>query len=466
MNVAAITIGNRDIKIDGEYYNKINRDDFPDFNKEITVRHFGKYLNQNFSKYKDRISMPIIKPFLEHLKELDKKIDSFILIATNQNDERHRNQDTLFFAKIIKKKIKAKYENVKVKQIEITENVNNYYNNYMFFYQQFNSESCKKMQIDKFLVLPVGGMPNINSPLLLNAILHLKNKVEQYCVAEDGSVTFIPFNKVFIKELEKISIKEALNKFLFASIKNISSDGFIQTIADYSYHRISFNFSDAFKIIEKGLNNEMSNNQIDLLLNLQDSLNKVKDNQKEMIKELFFSARIKIIQEQYVDALVRLYNFADNLSLSIIAEHFNLDLNTKCFGERWKKVIKDLKDKNPDLVEFENNNRTPDGNPLYFEKSGLVSYRLLIEYFNQKGEFNQVIKILDPLIEISKLRNKSIGAHGFEGVSKKDIDHKLEQFNMDLDALLSNIEKYLNISFEDSVYCKINSIIEKRLNII
>jgi hypothetical protein len=468
MNIAVLTIGKRDIAFDGKNINDGVEENFPELKDNFSVRTWGKYLYDNYDQCKDKLKMPIIMPFLKYLSQIEVELDKIAIVVTDQSEnvpKFYRGNDTIFFAEIIKKLLMERKICKEYKIIKIKNNVADMDSVYEEFKRHITSNRFfTSIPPDtNFYILTSGGIPVIVYSLLLNLIVKYRENVHQYRVDEEsGNVIPIGFNKSFLREFEKNTILSLLERYLFASIKKLSSDEFIKLLAEYAYKRLSFDFTGAAKTIDEILEKSEYRNLIRDINSDHWAL--FDNNEKKKLEELFLSAKIKIIQEQYADAITRLYNFADNLSLNIIEKYLCLDISSAGnFEDRWVKCIRKLKNEKPDLKEFEKNYKTLNGNPLNLEKYGLPSYKFLIEYFNKNGEFNPLIEILDPLIKISKLRNKSIGAHGFEGVSKNSIDNNLKQFDMDLDALLSNIEKYLNISFENSVYRKIRNLIEERL---
>lgn len=440
MNVVAITIGNREIEFDDENFTKISN-----------CREKGQFLLDNFSQIKDKIKFPIIQPFLNELDQRNVQIDKVILITTDQKDERYKDSDSINFAEVIKKNFERK--KVEIILIKITDNVNDFMSNYKFFQNKLNN--IKYEDIDKFYLLPVGGMPNINTPLILTTILYFKEKIVQYCVDQKQENAYpVPFNLKFLKEIENDMVKPALKSFYFASISNISSNTYIKRISEYAYNRLSFNLEKAKIIIDDLIMDFPDEN----LRTFSESIVEIMKYHKKKIEEIFFSAIIKIKQKQYVDALLRLYNFTDNLLLQKVCEYYNLEYDPQDdFTKWWDDSIKKIKNNNP---QIEDNLEKINNVKAKLEKHGIPLYNALIKFKEKK---NDVFEITNPLQAISKLRNKSIAAHGFEGVSLERISNELKEYELDLNGLIEKIEKYLNISFEDSIYNKICEIIKKKL---
>ncbi len=446
MNIAIITIGNRDIILKKD-------EEFPSFAKDC--RSKGEYILENFSKLKDKLEFPIIQPFLNYIIDRSIKLDEFFIIATNQSekeDEQYRKKDTFYYAKIVKNNLE-RYDR-KVSVITLQKNINDFIYNYKYF--QDSLEKFPKENIEKIFLLPVGGIPNINTPLIMASILKFQDKVYQFYVDEKHSNCLpVPFGKKLLKEIENERIKSALDSYFFASIRDICSDKFIRMIADYAYNRLSFNMVKA-KIIADDMIMEFPNENLAFM---SESITDIRNSFQEKIKEIFFTAVIKIKQNQFIDALLRLYSFTDNLLIQRVCNLYNLEYNMVNNFENWwksyasKQILKD----NPDIENklIIGNIDKPD-----LKRSGIPLYEGLIKF---KDMNDDVLQISQPLIAISKLRNKSIAAHGFEGVSLDNINEELDKNDLDLNGLINNIENYLNISFKNSIYTKITALIEDRL---
>lgn len=445
MNVVAITIGNRDIVL--------SKTKLPE--NINTCRKKGNYILSNYDKFKCEIDLPIIKPFLSVLEDRNEEIDYFFLIATDQDDVRYRDKDSISYAKIIKKQFESKFKESKIHIIKLKSDVNNYIKNYEFFQSCFKNIPDLE-QINKFYILPVGGMPNINSPFILVSIMVLKVKVFQYYVDEIQKNAYpIPFNHKFLAELENEKIKPALEKFFFASVSNISSNNFIKKISYYAYNRFSFNLKNA-KIIIDDLIMEYPDKDLKIF---SESITEIRNDLNKKLQEIFFSAIIKIKQNQYVDALLRLYNFTDNLLFNKVCEYYCLKYEPeKDFNKWWFAAKKKIKQQNPNI---ENSLQKINNDKADLTKKGIPLYNVLIKYKNEK---DKIFKITEPLLEISELRNKSIAAHGFEGVSLEKINEKLEKFELNLNDLIEEIETYLGVRFEDSDYYRISDIIRNNLD--
>jgi len=465
MNAVFITIGKRDLKVFDKNINDLEKDQelakslFPDLKEELSLRNWSEFILHNLEKFKDNITFPIITPFLAHLKLKEDKIDKLILVATNQMENSYQKSDTYFVAKIIKR-IFLKDNFLKAVEImQLKQNVSDMDSVYenikkLLMHTKFFKEITADANI---YLLPLGGIPAINFTLILNLILKFKNRLQQYRVDEKTAhVIPINFNEKFLLEMEKFTIENLLTQFFFASIKETSSNPFIKLISEYAYLRLNFNFSEAFLIIEKIMKQTDFRNKVINVYNDHIALMK---NWEMQLAEIFFSAVIKIKQKQYVDALLRLYNLTDNLLLEKVCKYYHLDFDPKISFEKWwKKAIKKIKREIPDIEKSleKINGDIPD-----LKRSGIPLYNVLIK-FQDKND--SVFEISEPLKAVSDLRNKSIAAHGFDGVSLEKINLKLKMFNLDLENLIKKIEIYLNISFNDSVYMKIKDMILRNLS--
>jgi hypothetical protein len=287
------------------------------------------------------------------------------------------------------------------------------------------------------------------------SILIFKDKVNQFYVDEKHHNCLpVPFSKKLLKEIENERIKTALESYFFASIKEISSNKFIKMIADYAYNRTNFNLVQA-KIIADDMIMEFPNEN---LVFMSESITELRNSFQEKIKEIFFTALIKIKQNQFIDALLRLYSFTDNLLLQRVCELYNLKYNSnKNFQKWWNEMAKKITENNPNIEDDLDQINNSKAN---LKKPSVLLYNKLIKI--KRGN-DKIFQLTEPLIALSNLRNKSIAAHGFEGVSLKQIDDVLATYKLNLNSLVENIETFFNVSFEDSDYNKIVNLIISNL---
>ena len=88
-DVLFINIGNNDILIDIPSLPQVPREK-------------GEYLLLNYEKFKTKIKLPIIEPVLKEIFKRTEILD-IVMFATDQEDEKFKKKDTIFYAQIIKK---------------------------------------------------------------------------------------------------------------------------------------------------------------------------------------------------------------------------------------------------------------------------------------------------------------------------------------------------------------------------
>jgi len=248
MNLAVITIGNRDVLIKSDHLPESLQYQI----KIEKIKETGQYLFENYGRFKDKISYPIFQPYWNNLKDCDIKIDKIILIATDQNDERYSSTDTYYFAEVLKKQLERERDkdeaNFKVEIFTLKDDINNLAKNYELFKQKLIQISYDS--VEKMYLLPVGGMPNINTALIMAAIRIMKEKIIHYSVTQDKSTVTVPLNRKFLNEIESDKIVSALDKYFFASVMEISTNQLIKDYANIAYSMINFDFITAKKIID------------------------------------------------------------------------------------------------------------------------------------------------------------------------------------------------------------------------
>jgi len=266
----------------------------------------------------------------------------------------------------------------------------------------------------------------------------MKEKVIHYSVTQEKSTVTVPLNKKFLNEIESDKIASALEKYFFASVMEISTNQLIKDYANIAYSMTNFDFIKAKGLIDNLILDNPNKDFSDLSRIVNDARNYY----EKRIEELFYTAIIKIKQKQYVDALLRLYNFIDNLLLSKVCQCYNLEYrNDNDFFKWWNKSIEQIVFSNPDI---EDNLEKINNQKADLKRSGVPLYKALLRF---KEKENRIFDIIEPILEICELRNKSIGAHGFESVSLTKIEDKLKIHSISLNDFLIKIESILGYSF-------------------
>ncbi len=478
-------IGNRDVLYND---NTLERDN---------VRQKGEELFNNYDMEKEKLTYPLLEPFL---KIFANKLKNIYIFVTNQEDQRVRNSDTLFLGQIIKKWIRDTY-NIRVNVIQYTNNPTDYEKVYSFFTNYFTQEESIIGRTEKRIISLSGGTPQMNGAVyVILSSLYLEGN-EFYNVFKNK---LYPVNheKTINKILVKKSCIELLKTNQYKSIIELLERSKLQDteclvfLLKYAQQRKNFDFEKAQEHFKQFLDlTPHSLHQQYKIFNLQGQLKPI-----ELIKELFWNMEINYTNQNYLFFVALLFRLEEALLYEInnylFRDNFKEDLNRK---ENHLKFSQYLEKKEPDIWNSLQNKHyktfklkidTDDlGRPVFFYiaflKLGTLDKNIkplmsILELFDKINKYQY--KELNEQDRIQKykdkksteclgdLRNSSIIAHGFDPISREKIEklygesieklylrlkNNLEEIlylfldNKDLD--LSNIFKQINEKIENII---------------
>ncbi len=466
-------IGNRDVIYKGAYLDRDN------------TRQKGEELLDKYDTEKEHFSYPIIEPFFETFKN---RLRNIYIIVTNQEDERVRNSDTIHLGGIIKKWIKETYQ-VKVNVVQYTNNPTNYELVYNFFTSYFTQESNIFDKTDKRIISLSGGTPQMNGALyvILSSIYPANN--EFYSVFWEKLIPINhekTINKIFIKKscLELLKTNQYQSLITILNEYNIEGQDRLILLLNYAKFRKNFDFDVArehlngfFKVLPSSEHQEYD------FLVLNENITPI-----DLIKELFWNIEICHKNQNYLLLSALLFRLEEALLFEIVnylfKEEIEVDLKKK---QNHSIFMKHLKDKELDLwnslqnITYKGFKLKIDPNELnravLFYIASLKSDELkklfrnvskksdeLKKYIKSIYQVGNILEIFDKINKyyydslksdkeqlqkkygnaetkcLGDLRNSSIIAHGFNPVSKENIE---DMYREKLEIFIPNLKEYL-----------------------
>jgi len=468
--IAFITIGTRDLQVDknmliekiGEQatqacyrVNYNNREEF-------VPRTGAEILLENFSVLdKKRVQLPILEPFLElSLLNHPEGFDKVFLVATNQEKniagERYWANDTVGFAQIIKKILDTRKQNGKklypqIEIIEVRENVIYLDSMFAWFKQQFKGKKFHDLEsADRILLFNQGGIDAINYGLLLLSLYSYGSKVQLFNVNEQlGVCTPLEFQQQFGYEQEKKRLVQGLERHDYAAAKYMELPKDLQHMTAYAEARLNFDFDTALQ-------------QLGLLSNTHRlwrdqaiaEINAVRSNEQSLTIELFWNAHIRLKQEAYVDFVQRYFRIIEQLAKDEVVKFLDFDYNHKTWLQDFGAFLE--KPEQASLKVILDQTKVYNGAPLKIDTATIpVLSAILSHYYPEMHQF------IERLIPLSQLRNKGIGAHGFDPIGKRHILEKLKTDDAGLEALLQKTAQL--IGADNNPFDRINQMIRQQL---
>ncbi len=455
-----LTLGTRDINIDKSDFLKICSEE--EWNSiavpgkmAISPRTGGEYLFKKRKQLSHVIQYPISKPAIEYCIEEDDAIDQVILVATDQINEDvsafFLENDTSYFAELLKSILSNNYKGKLGENathiLKAKKQVASLDSMVDFFNDSKNSKNFYKvLDYDRIYLLNQGGIPSINTALMLRCIDLFGDKLIILRVDEDDQECYpLNFTMQFLENARKKSIKKYIESYNYASIIETTTNDEQRTLASYALYRLYFDFKKAINIVKK-LNTKNRSIGKQLVKETQ----AITQNQLSQLREVYANARIKFKQKAYVDFLLRLFRIVEEYPKIEMLKHIDFEFDHNKFGEDIKNYLS--KAENTELKTFLSSQTLRNGKSLDYTIPGIPTYLAFHRYF-KRDEAEK----LEKLQLLSQLRNKSIGAHDFQPVSLERIKEVLSKNETSIEETFNILDELLD--FNENPFDRINSII-------
>lgn len=414
---------------------------FYDFTKEL-------YLS---GAYKDVGLEPIlIKDTINLLYDVYGNNLDIKLMATMQNPP--HPQDTYYSANIIKDWILNRCpelsNNVEIIKIEKTPS------DYGIIIDEYSKlfDDMDESYDEVYLGITGGTSAQISS-LILNGVLKWETKVKTIYKQYNEEPKENDIGEKIFKKFKNEDYKAYKKSEMYLLASEIGKR--YGLIEDWEYHQLRalhfknlFDFEQAISELEVALKKTTLNNKKPIMkeikiLNKLEFENTNEDNLDENIRKykLLIDLLIKNMESKwnngdYVDFVGRLFRLEEAVLKTIVEKEYkksmdkyNINGNNDYHGY-WA-----LLDENEDILDYlkKNNIKTEKGvnrHSLYYlvkyliEVKGCKKYNGIIEIIdklNTNNKSKKAPKKLEKIDNLAELRNKSVIAHGFMGVSKQDI---------------------------------------------
>jgi len=463
------TVGGRDLLLEG---------------KEIKPpRIEGERILKEFKTLAPKLSMPMLEVAVDYILRRDKAIDRMVLIATDQPETelpKHRDNDTLFFAEIIKRLLAKKIKDIRV--VLIKQNPSNVDDMLDFFKQVLKRGKALQMEnMQKCYTLTTGGVPGASMALLMQSIEYYREKCYPLYVSEKtGHVIPLRIGSQMLTSFRNETISKALDRYDYSAVAAMLADQadeqerFCWRLAEYAKHRLYFDFDTALSITENTIG-EVSARERSFCEYLQRDLDGLREKERwALIRELFLNLRIKFVREEFVDFLGRVFRFQEDVLRYIVERElgFSTEMDKK---SRYDEFINGIK-RNKVLVKYLEESRFS-GKPLKYDEPTIPCLTQMVRFLievNDNGNgkplitddsriqrYRQIIDIFERVNELSGLRNKSIIAHGYDGVSQAILQERYGEGNIIAD--LRKVVELIGVDLKEDPFERINDRIKRAI---
>lgn len=437
-------VGNRDVKYAGDSPEVLSRIE-PD-----AARSTGGVLLDHYEGVAESIELPIIQRGIRYVESLKYKYEEVLgrgqetprveLFCTDQ-EEQHA-KDTLGFARIIKRKLPGLFPNsrenkgLRLKDKDpVTINITRYdpsRYDYMYdFYGEFFAGKEADWEPEEWLcfVLTSGGTPAMNATLILHAIQHFgENCVQIYVPDRDDEPSELRLGEEMLRAATERRFNEAVDASQFRAAARILEDSsradYRVHACRYAEHRLAFDFRramdhcrDAIRVSQKEAKRFLESHERDTSRLVQGGEDL--DNRVLLIEELFYNLEVRYRSGEFVDALARVFRLQEALLGWVVQRETGIKTDEDKLIEEvearsivpglWEYVV----EKNPRGTKINRRSLTEVSGYLLKPQAALPAERV--------EEVRKVRKTANKMNALGNLRNRSIIAHSFEGVSEAEI---------------------------------------------
>lgn len=477
-------IGNSDLIVDGK---RLQR-----------PRSEGEAVWKEFERYE--FETPIIEPCIDWIAGR-RPIDRLILFYTDQPEMPEtlkpdrfgvslRDKDTLWYAQIIARLLQARFgERIKRIECQSIRRTDGRVINPSMYDEAFDAyvglvAPLADAQTTCY-VLMAGGIPACNTALQLNAISAFGDRCHVVYQPEGGQPYELRVGDQVLNIFRRATAIEALERLDFATAMAIVrrfNDAALQALVEHAHYRECFDFERARAVLADGIR-QASGDVRTFLADLERDLDPLMQRSDigALLHELVANADITFRNGRYADFLGRMFRFQE-AALRFIAET-KLGLPTDMSKERREVNLPEYRrriEDDPGLKAWLDA-RAIDGTPLRYDTPNIPAMQAMLDYLidldpasvkpagapylpkDERGRLTGVKKRLDRINVLAQLRNQSVIAHGFAGVSREQLEEACSGDPAMLIDDLREIVKLLGLTAHKSPFERIASVAIEQL---
>jgi hypothetical protein len=439
-------VGSRDVRYTGE-----DLDGHADESRELTPRRMGAFLLRECENAKDDIDLPILGKGIGHIESLSYKYPEVLqrgndaptvgLFCTDQEDERYRESDTIEFAKVVQTKLPQMFPNSKDNKgirlsdkrsatiLPIGEHDPSRYDDMYSFYAGFFAEKARDwIPLEwRCFVLTSGGTPAMNAALILQAVRHFGENCVQIHVPREDEASELRIGEEMVRAETERRFDEALETLQFRAAARIlaetSREDYRAHACRYAADRLAFDFRGAVDHCRAAIRAAQGDVRKSLERHERLTVRLAQGrpewaNRHMFIEELFYNLEVKAQLNEYVDMLGRVFRLQEALLGWIVRSEIGIESDEDRVVEE-KEV-----ERVPGLWEYMAE-KLPSGTRINRRSLTVISGYLLKPAAGlpdeRREKISKVRSAANKIDKLSNLRNKTIVAHGFEGVSEREV---------------------------------------------
>lgn len=412
-----VNVGQRDLQCDGQHL------------EAKSLRERALEIARDYASLRDRISAPMIDATLEYIRSMrgDVAYKPIVLFATDQRDPAYRGGDTIECAKLLAKRLNESLGHRLqggAKLVSVCDRPNLYDAMYRFYQTQI-AQFAKSCFGDVYL-LCAGGTPACNTALILAGTIAFGERAHVLTVIPgQGVATPLAFGRQVLDTYRRSNLAQLLERRDFDGIAaNPGHPEPVRELARAAAARINFDFAASYRIL-CALRERLPTAPpwVDLLLKEAHQL--ANGDEATALRDLYWNAKLKWDRGECADFLGRVWRLREAALYSEMGRICGQPLDKQ--GKVLKRWIEDgaQSDVQAHLAKeglrCELNNKVLQACVDFLAVSG--GHGFSDDDQRRLGGIGQITQFFE---KASVLRNNSIIAHGYTGLSREVILDALE----------------------------------------
>ena len=463
--------------------------------REDGKRLWDHYIEPS-SKAGSYLEAPIQSVGLKHVFKTIERLDKLYLFVSDQpesTDEWYRSKDTCWIGQILRKWLVAQMGTQNIDYVEVVSIAGNPadYNNTVSFFKSKIEElkgSMDSKDVTCVYVAPVGGADASNVALMLHAVRIFRQKAELLYITPERKVYPLGITSLLLSDYVRQQGQVLLERHDYIALHALFDnpayrDPWAKMLCYYADRRMSFDFAGARLALNEAFDQARGDERTtigQLVRSLEPVLKSEEDAEfspqsgdpKEQweqwldrercyLAELYYNLKLKAEKGEWVDFLGRLFRMHEALL------RYVFEKETRCSTDKRDgqyAAFEEWIENNNDAKRYLTKKVTNINRPATRVLKYLLSYCLNVKTGgDQDSELMSLRKWVGKVEKLTTLRNKSIIAHGWEGVSEEEINNKIESVRSFLEKTRSVLEGQ-GVSLESDWVGKLQDILESRLS--
>jgi len=397
--------------------------------------------------FRDSLAFPIIAPVLDHIVAHHDSVSALVLFATDQDRSRagdeHWQRDTASYGEFIRwwllhgADLRPKVGKIEVKKLGgINPSM------YDEAYECYGPMVARldAPEVERAYVVLAGGTPACNTALILHSVRVFQERCEALYVPEGGGPAPLNIGHQLVHHTLRSVIEQRLQASDFAAalalLERQDYHSGLCALVAHAAHRAEFDFDQSQDSLQEAYRRSADRPRIRAFLDgLGDPLGPLRrEALAALVVELYHNSRISFRLARYAGLLGRVFRLQEATARLVVERLHGVPTD----DTKDRTTLGRFIESHPSLKAFLTS-QPHEGQALRWDKVNVPLLMALIQYALEGGadrgggpilgdeELERYRTIYDLLVRMDslrQLRNKSVIAHGFRGVSRRKIEEQ------------------------------------------